>query len=214
MGEVANDHGIERSRVAFTRPGTCVCKISKPAPEGYCSKCRRELPSAKSKLIDDLGSDESLIKSGSMNEQSKDDADSQSGWYPDPVTGELKYFDGKNWLDIPPPGSKSQSSRRAPREQEEVYVEENKSKKRNLNFALLFGIALVVIFVGTQVRGTSTTQPPASSDTSGEGRWISKCRTVLVPNPNYPGDQAPISERIGIPRNFSQQQCTDVYVKD
>ena len=28
-----------------------------------------------------------------------------AGWYPDPLSGKLKYFDGEKWLDIPPPQS-------------------------------------------------------------------------------------------------------------
>ncbi len=32
-----------------------------------------------------------------------------SGWYPDPDTGQRRYFDGENWLDIPDPSAGEES---------------------------------------------------------------------------------------------------------
>jgi len=55
--------------------------------------------------------------------------------------------------------------------------------------------------------------PEPSVDNQG-GHWVTKCRQVLVRNPNYNGDQNGVSQNItNGPPNVFQQQCTDQYVK-
>jgi hypothetical protein len=57
--------------------------------------------------------------------------------------------------------------------------------------------------------------PASSGGTQGNGHWVSKCRPVLVPNPNYQGDQNSVSGNLANgPQNIFEQQCTDVYVSN
>jgi hypothetical protein len=88
-------------------------------------------------------------------------------------------------------------------------------KKRNgkviVGILLTLGLVLLLfplISNGGNSGGGNLNSPGGDS----EGRWVSKCRLVNVPNPEYPGDQVPLSERIGIPKFYAEQRCTDVFV--
>jgi hypothetical protein len=66
-----------------------------------------------------------------------------------------------------------------------------------------------------KVRGSN----PVVSDNTGssndsDGYWVSKCRWVRVPNPNYQGGSSTsVNENIAKgPAYVSEQQCTDVFV--
>lgn len=285
-GESTEPKEIEQNRVAFRRSGTCICKIADPGPDGFCLKCRREFFIVKDVDAGDASENSNTTKSGAKNEEAESGSEAQAGWYPDPSTGELKYYDGVKWLNIPAPNSDSKTTTSDPGKQigkaakarelnratpvikldpvgdrygfigsysicgscgstnknsavctkcghnfskaeniyqssispstsSNSYIEDEHEPSNGRQKALVFlGIAALILFVVSQIGGGSNSQPPTDTGSNGEGRWISKCRTILVPNPNYPGDQVPISERIGIPRNFPQQQCTDVYVRD
>lgn len=231
----------EQSRSMFTRSGSCICKVSAPGPEGFCLKCRR-----KSSISNDSGENDSpgyrtQTEHGDLSEKQEKNFNSNTGWYPDPTTGELRYFDGNTWLDIPAPNPDSKEFDHVPRNQvkKPVAVKKRSSVETSIYSSsnlkhgssnspndslgpnsrlpkalIFFGVIAIVIFFVFQIAGGSNPQRPADTSSNEDGRWISKCRKVSVPNPNYPGDQVPLSERIGIPRNFFQEQCTDVYVRD
>jgi len=76
-----------------------------------------------------------------------------------------------------------------------------------ITLGLLF-LLFPVISNGGNSGGDNSNSPGGDS----QGRWVSKCRIVNVPNPAYPGDQVPLSERIGIPKFYVEQRCTDVFV--
>jgi hypothetical protein len=61
---------------------------------------------------------------------------------------------------------------------------------------------------------TKETPSSKSTKSSDKGRWVSKCRFVYVPNPNYLGDQNGVAQNLENPRYISEEQCTDVYVKN
>jgi len=92
------------------------------------------------------------------------------------------------------------------------------SKSKSSQFQFLIGglvlslIIAIVVIARSSGGGSPGGGSPSGGDGGTEGRWVEKCRYVWVPNPNYPGDQVPLSERIGIPRDFSVRQCTDVYI--
>jgi hypothetical protein len=82
-----------------------------------------------------------------------------SGWYPDPDTGQRRYFDGENWLDIPDPnvreGSKVESG-----------ALPKKKKRRWLTIVLISMGALTAAFlviIGVailQIQSGSGNKPP------------------------------------------------------
>ena len=92
----------------------------------------------------------------------------------------------------------------------------SKNKGSQIQFLIgglvLFLIIAIVVIARSSGGGSPGGGSPSGGDGGTEGRWVTKCRSVMVPNPNYPGDQVPLSERIGIPKFFTEQQCTDVYI--
>ena len=72
--------------------------------------------------------------------------------------------------------------------------------------------------------GANENQPNSSNskdgvgtgDDSESGYWVSKCRTITEPNPNYyDSDPSSIIDNLSGPRPFiTRRQCTDVWVKN
>jgi hypothetical protein len=60
------------------------------------------------------------------------------------------------------------------------------------------------------------TPTPASSDSGGGktgGYWVSKCRWVQIPNPDYDPSNPSINYRLANPQYLApQKECTDIYV--
>jgi hypothetical protein len=116
-GESTEPKEIEQSRVAFRRSGTCICKIADPGPDGFCRKCRREFFMVKDVDAGYASENSNATRGGAKNEEAESGSEAQAGWYPDPSTGELKYFDGMKWLNIPAPNSDSKTTTSDPGKQ-------------------------------------------------------------------------------------------------
>jgi hypothetical protein len=63
-----------------------------------------------------------------------------------------------------------------------------------------------------KIRESEKSVVPSPTSTQTGGYWVSKCRYVQVPNPNYIGGQTSVNQNIERPRYVTQEQCTDVYV--
>jgi hypothetical protein len=86
-----------------------------------------------------------------------------SGWYPDPDTGQRRFFDGEAWLDIPDPsinGNSSHISNSQPK----------KNRKKITSILLILGGALVSLMVTifviaiVQLQGGSSVNPSITNN--------------------------------------------------
>ena len=86
-----------------------------------------------------------------------------SGWYPDPDSGQRRFFDGEVWLDIPDPSIKGNSS-------DISNSQPKKNRKKITSILLIFGgvlISMVVtIFVIAiiQLQGGSSQNPSITNN--------------------------------------------------
>jgi predicted nucleic acid-binding Zn-ribbon protein len=99
-------------------------------------------------------------------------------------------------------------------------------KHRVLRVRTWIGVAVLGLIGYAIINSGQATNSPADSnpivsdntDTSNDsdGYWVSKCRWVRVPNPNYQGGSSTsVNENIANgPVYVSEQQCTDVFVSN
>ena len=87
-----------------------------------------------------------------------------------------------------------------------------------IGIAVLGLIVYAVINSGQSTNSTEDSNPVVSDNTGSsndsDGYWVSKCRWVRVPNPNYQGGSSTsVNENIANGSAYvSEQQCTDVFV--
>ena len=89
-----------------------------------------------------------------------------------------------------------------------------------IGIAVLGLIGYAIINSGQATNSPEDANPIVSDNTGtsndSDGHWVSKCRWVRVPNPNYQGGSSTsVNDNIANgPAYVSEQQCTDVFVSD
>ena len=89
-----------------------------------------------------------------------------------------------------------------------------------IGIAVLGLIGYAIINSGQATNSPGDSNPIVSENTGtsndSDGYWVSKCRWVQVPNPNYQGGSSTsVNENIANgPAYVSEQQCTDVFVSN
>ena len=81
-----------------------------------------------------------------------------------------------------------------------------------LLFSALLGFMVISQVFNNSSPGIETEDNPIIVEPSPEGKWVSKCRWITIPNPNAPGRLKDQIES-GISPTLLVQRCTDVYVQ-
>jgi predicted RNA-binding Zn-ribbon protein involved in translation (DUF1610 family) len=192
------------------RDGECDCGIPSMNLNGICDKCFRKVT-----LVEPWKFSKSNSEEPSIVEKNHDQKEENLGQHIAFCTScgrsieASENFCGGCGKQIKVSKSFQQTSK------EQIANLPSSDKRANgkvvIGILLILGLLLLLypaISKGGSSGGDNSNSPVGDS----EGRWVSKCRLVNVPNPEYPGDQVPLSERIGIPKFYAEQRCTDVYV--
>jgi hypothetical protein len=203
-----SQRGIDK--VQALRDGECECGIPSMNLNGVCEKCLRIVV-----LIDPREFFKSNDEKATMSEKEYQQDDNIA------LGGNLfctscgrSYVGDENFC-----GGCGQDVKRTTNVQQRTEISKASlpSTKKSGNGKMVLGIVLILgllllLYPSISKGGNSGGGNSNGNDGDSGGRWVSKCRTVSVPNPEYPGDQVPLSERIGISKFYTEQKCTDVYV--
>jgi len=195
--------------IHFLSEGECDCKIPSMDLNGVCEECSRKVALVDPKEFFKSKSEESS-KTRKYNQQ-------EESSLPDNIvfctSCGRKFLGGENFC-----GGCGQEIRKKISEESSnkdtihsPLSDKKGSGKVIVGILLALGL-LLLLYPSISKGGNSGGNNSNGTGNDSEGQWVSKCRLVNVPNPQYPGDQVPLSERIGIPKFVAEQRCTDVFV--
>lgn len=192
------------------REGECNCGIPLMNLNGVCEKCFRKVsledPVKFSKAVSEVvtAAKNDLEKVADTLHQSEVFCTSCGRV----LAGSENFCGGCgqkiNGSEIHPQSSKDHTK---------ILPSSNKKGNGKVIVGILLTLGLLfLLYPQISKGGNSSGDNLYSPGDDSEGRWVSKCRLINVPNPQYPGDQVPLSERIGTPKYYVEQSCTDVFV--
>ena len=192
------------------RDGECECGSPLMNLNGVCEKCFRKVALLEPRKFFNSNIEEpSIVKKAS--EENRDNLPEDIAFCTScgkSITGSENFCGGC--------GQEISRSKKVQQASKAHTVNLSSSDNRS-NGKVIIGILLAIgllllLYPAISKGGSSGGDNLNSPGGDSEGRWVSKCRLVNVPNPEYPGDQVPLSERIGIPKFYTEQRCTDVFV--